>query len=168
MAYELNQAEWTTDNQQADAVVRIDYAGNNFAVNTFTVSRICADGGSEPDLQRRPARPAWRFPPWDPMPFLGQQRPSTRERTRRRLLLVLATHGTSWGIRTCAELPSGRSHPPQLLQRRFPVSGVKDSYEHTGSPIRPNVTVTHNGRTLKAATDYQVSMGRIPRSERRR
>ena len=39
------------------------------------------------------------------------------------------------------------------------MSGVKDSYEHTGSPIRPNVTVTHNGRTLKAATDYQVSYG---------
>lgn len=37
VAYELNQAEWTTDNQQADAIVRIDYADNKFAVNTFTV-----------------------------------------------------------------------------------------------------------------------------------
>lgn len=37
VAYELNQAEWTTDNQQADAIVRIDYADNRFAVNTFTV-----------------------------------------------------------------------------------------------------------------------------------
>ena len=157
VAYELNQAEWTTDNQQADAVVRIDYAGNKFAVNTFTVL------ASAPTVVRN-------------LTYNGASQAGLAVPSVGSYALSGTTKAIDAGTYTATVAPgagyawdklgdkTARSYqwtiaPASIASEAVSVSGVKDSYEHTGSPIRPNVTVTHNGRTLKAATDYQVSYG---------
>ena len=157
VAYELNQAEWTTDNQQADAVVRIDYADNKFAVNTFTVL------ASAPTVVRN-------------LTYNGASQVGLAVPSVGSYALSGATKAIDAGTYTATVAPgagyawdksgdkTARSYqwtiaPASIASGAVSVSGVKDSYEHTGSPIRPNVAVTHNGRTLKVGTDYQVSYG---------
>ena len=157
VAYELNQAEWTTDNQQADAIVRIDYADNRFAVNTFTVLT------SAPTVVRN-------------LIYNGASQAGLAVPSAGSYALSGTTKAIDAGTYTATVAPgagyawdklgdkTARSYqwtiaPASIASGAVSVSGVKASYEHTGSPIRPNVTVTHNGRTLKAGTDYQVSYG---------
>ena len=157
VAYELNQAEWTTDNQQADAIVRIDYADNRFAVNTFTVLT------SAPTVGRN-------------LIYNGASQAGLAVPSAGSYALSGTTKAIDAGTYTATVAPgagyawdklgdkTARSYqwtiaPASIASGAVSVSGVKASYEHTGSPIRPNVTVTHNGRTLKAGTDYQVSYG---------
>ena len=157
VAYELNQAEWTTDNQQADAIVRIDYADNRFAVNTFTVLT------SAPTVVRN-------------LIYNGASQAGLAVTSAGSYALSGTTKAIDAGTYTATVAPgagyawdklgdkTARSYqwtiaPASIASGAVSVSGVKASYEHTGSPIRPNVTVTHNGRTLKAGTDYQVSYG---------
>ena len=157
VAYELNQAAWTTDNQQADAIVRIDYANNKFAVNTFTVL------ASAPTVVRN-------------LTYNGASQVGLAVPSVGSYALSGTTKAIDAGTYTATVAPgagyawdklgdkTARSYqwtiaPASIASGAVSVSGVKASYEHTGSPIRPNVTVTHNGRTLKAGTDYQVSYG---------
>ena len=157
VAYELNQAEWTTDNQQADAIVRIDYADNKFTVNTFTVL------ASAPTVVRN-------------LTYNGASQAGLAVPSAGSYALSGTTKAIDAGTYTATVAPgagyawdklgdkTARScqwtiAPASIASGAVSVSGVKASYEHTGSPIRPNVTVTHNGRTLKAGTDYQVSYG---------
>ena len=157
VAYELNQAEWTTDNQQADAIVHIDYADNKFAVNTFTVL------ASAPTVVRN-------------LTYNGASQAGLAVPSAGSYALSGTTKAIDAGTYTATVAPgagyawdklgdkTARSYqwtiaPASIASGAVSVSGVKDSYEHTGSPIRPNVTVTHNGRTLKAGADYQVSYG---------
>ena len=158
VAYELNQAEWNADNQQADAIVRIDYADNKFAVNTFTVLASAPTVVRNLTYNGASRVTGLVVPSVDPMPFLEQRRPSTRGRTCGG---GCACTGYAWdksGDKT-ARSYQWTIAPASIASGAVSVSGVKASYEHTGSPIRPNVTVTHNGRTLKAGMDYQVSYG---------
>ncbi|MEQ2368285.1 transglutaminase domain-containing protein [Adlercreutzia equolifaciens] len=157
VAYELNQAEWTTDNQQADAIVRIDYADNRFAVNTFTVLT------SAPTVVRN-------------LIYNGASQAGLAVPSAGSYALSGTTKAIDAGTYTATVAPgagyawdklgdkTARSYqwtiaPASIASGAVSVSGAKASYEHTGSPIRPNVTVTHNGHTLKAGTDYQVSYG---------
>ena len=157
VAYELNQAEWTTDNQQADAIVRIDYADNKFTVNTFTVlasaptvvRNLTYNGASQAGLV---------------VPSAGSYALSgTTKAIDAGTYTATVAPGTGYAWDKSGD-KTARSYqwtiaPASIASGAVSVSGVKASYEHTGSPIRPNVTVTHNGRTLKAGTDYQVSYG---------
>ena len=157
VAYELNQAEWMTDNQQADAVVRIDYADNRFAVNTFAVlasaptvvRNLTYNGASQAGLA---------------VPSVGSYALSgTMKAIDAGTYTATVAPGAGYAWDKSGD-KTARSYqwtiaPASIASGAVSVSGVKTSYEHTGSPIRPNVTVTHNGRTLKAGTDYQVSYG---------
>ena len=157
VAYELNQAEWTTDNQQADAVVHIDYADNKFAVNTFTVlasaptvvRNLIYNGASQVGLA---------------VPSVGSYALSgTTKAIDAGTYTATVAPGAGYAWDKSGD-KTARSYqwtiaPASIDSGAVSVSGVEASYEHTGSPIRPNVTVTHNGRTLKAGADYQVSYG---------
>ena len=45
----------------------------------------------------------------------------------------------------------------KLTDKNTTISGIEPSYEWTGSPIEPVPTVSYNGKTLAAGTDYTVS-----------
>ena len=138
MAYELNQAEWTTDNQQADAIVRIDYADNRFAVNTFTVLT------SAPTVVRN-------------LIYNGASQAGLAVPSAGSYALSGTTKAIDAGTYTATVAPgagyawdklgdkTARSYqwtiaPASIASGAVSVSGVKASYEHSRAlPVGPNV-----------------------------
>ena len=157
VAYELNQAEWTTDNQRSDAVVHVDYADGSLLVDAFavlaaapTVSRDLIYNGSNQEGLAIPSVGSY---------VLSGTTKATDAGTY--TAVVAPGAGFAWdksGDRTARNY-QWTIKPASIASESVTVSGVGSSYEYTGSPVRPSVTVTHNGRVLKLGTDYQVSYG---------
>ena len=155
VAYELNQAEWTTDNQQADAIVRIDYADNKFAVNTFTVL------ASAPTVVRS-------------LTYNGASQAGLAVPSAGSYALSGTTKAIDAGTYTATVAPgagyawdklgdkTARSYqwtiaPLSISSSRVSVKGVKPSYVETGAAIKPVPTVLFDGVQLQDGMDYTIS-----------
>ena len=155
VAYELNQAEWTTDNQQADAVVRIDYADNKFAVNTFTVlastptvvRNLTYNGASQVGLA---------------VPSVGSYALSGTTKAidaGTYTATVAPGAGYAWdklGDRATRDY-RWTIAPLSISSTRVSVKGVKPSYVETGAAIKPVPTVLFDGVQLQGGRDYTIS-----------
>ncbi|WP_419071034.1 hypothetical protein, partial [Slackia isoflavoniconvertens] len=155
VAYELNQAEWTTDNQQADAVVRIDYADNKFAVNTFTVlasaptvvRNLTYNGASQAGLA---------------VPSVGSYALSGTTKAidaGTYTATVAPGAGYAWdklGDRATRDY-RWTIAPLSISSTRVSVKGVKPSYVETGAAIKPVPTVLFDGVQLQGGRDYTIS-----------
>ena len=155
VAYELNQYEWVTDGQQAEAVVRVDYVDGVFAVNVFTVLV------SEPVVSRNLV--------YNGATQVGVTVPSTG-----RYALTGTTKAAKAGTYTAKVMPGegyawdklgdkkSRSYqwtiaPAPIGSRGVVVSGVQPSYKYTGSAVMPVPRLAFNGSVLKSGVDYTVS-----------
>lgn len=155
VAYELNQAEWTTDNQQADAVVRVDYADNKFAVNTFTVL------ASAPTVVRN-------------LTYNGASQVGLAVPSVGSYALSGTTKAIDAGTYTATVAPgagyawdrlgnrANRDYrwtiaPLSISSTRVSVKGVKPSYVETGAAIKPVPTVLFDGVQLQGGMDYIIS-----------
>ena len=157
VAYELNQAEWTTDNQQAAAVVRVGYTDDKFDVSAFTV--LASAPAVVRGLTYNGATQSGLVVPSAGSYALSGTTKAIDAGTY--TAMVAPGVGYAWdklGDKTARSF-QWTIAPASIASEAVSVSGIKASYEYTGSPIRPNVVVAHNGRILKAGTDYQVSYG---------
>lgn len=155
VAYELNQYEWVTDGQTADAVVRVSYADDYFTVRTFTVL------GGEPSVARGlvysgASQKGIVVPPAGSYALRG-----TTSAVDAGTYTVWAMPGEGYAWDKAGDMTE-RSYQWTIAPASIAgasVTGVRASYEYTGSSIQPKVTVRHGGRTLREGADYRVSYG---------
>ena len=155
VAYELNQYEWTTDNQTADAVVHVSYADDYFTVNVFTVLP------AEPKIVQNlvyngNAQTGVAIPTTGSYASRGTTSAVDAGTYTAR---VAPGEGYAWnktGDRT-ERVYQWKISPASISS--VSVTGVAPTYEYTGSAIRPRVTVKHGSRTLQEGKDYRLSYG---------
>ena len=155
VAYELNQYEWTTDNQTADAVVHVSYADDYFMVNVFTVLP------AEPKIVQN-------------LVYNGKAQTGVTVPSTGSYALTGTTKATKAGTYTAQAVPGAgyawdklgdkksRSYrwtiaPASIGSRGVAVSGVQSSYRYTGSAVKPVPRLTFNGTALTNGIDYTVS-----------
>ena len=153
VAYELNQYEWITDGQAADAVVRVSYADDYFTVKTYTVLV------GEPTVARN-------------LVYNGASQKGVTVPSTGSYALRGTTSAVDAGAYTVWAAPGDGyawDKSGSVMERPYrwtiapasiagvSVTGLRSSYEYAGSPIRPEVTVRHGGRTLREGVDYRVS-----------
>lgn len=155
VAYELNQYEWVTDNQTAEAVVHVSYADDYFTVNVFTVLT------AEPKIVQN-------------LVYNGKAQTGVTVPSTGSYALTGTTKATKAGTYTAQAVPGAgyawdklgdkksRSYrwtiaPASIGSRGVAVSGVQSSYRYTGSAVKPVPRLTFNGTALTNGIDYTVS-----------
>lgn len=155
VAYELNHAEWATDNQQADAIVRIDYADNKFAVDAFTVlasaptvvQGLTYNGASQVGLA---------------VPSVGSYALSgTTKAIDAGTYATMVAPGAGYAWDKSGDKAT-RDYwwaiaPLPISSTRVSVKGVKPSYVETGAAIEPVPIVLFDDVQLQDGIDYAVS-----------